>query len=263
MSDPTPNDILGAVASDLIFVEFGNWDQATEMVARLDDLDGAVADRFGLERTYAEALLKAGRPTAAAVRLDNAYGLRTDVPPALRGDFPWLLARAGRREQARRTLAEYSATWDNPGSDVDALSSDLGAAAMTALWLGDLETLERAVAMPDEWNQTELGTMCLQAIRASGLGEAFADHQATVIDCLGADQYWCDVFPDIEDGEESNLIVMVHFLDVDWQAIRGIEDRLHDGLDTCHGTKGWVPGGYLKSVFNHVVSLPTMEGRHE
>lgn len=262
MNDPTPDGILGAVAGDLVFVEFGNTDEAAELVDRLNGLDGAVADRFGFERTLGEALLKARRPGAAAASLDAAYELRKDIPPNLRGDLPWLLARAGRRNQARRALAEYCATWNDSAAEFDPLSSDLGAAAMTALWLGDLETLERAVAMPDEWSQTELGNMCLKALHAGGFGELFARHQATVIDCLETDQYWCDVLPDIEDGEDSNLIIMVHFLDADRPACRALEDRLHDRLDGYYGADGWCAGGYLSGYFNHLVSLPAAEGHH-
>jgi hypothetical protein len=256
MGEPTPDDHLRAAAGDLVFVDFGDVAAAAEVVDRLSGLDGVVEDRFAFENTYGEALLKAGRPGAARSRLDTAFELRTSVPAALRADLSWTLARAGRRQQARRALEEYCATWDDPGEALEPLSSDLGAAAMTALWLGDLATLERAVAMPDEWSQTDLGRLCLNALRAGGLGDVFAGHQETVVECLGADQYWVDVLPDIEDGEESGLVIMVHFLDAERETCRAVEERLFDALDAYHKAHGRVAGAYLTGFFNHVVSLP-------
>ena len=62
MNDPTPDGILGAVAGDLVFVEFGNTDEAAELVDRLNGLDGAVADRFGVRADVGRSLAQGPAP---------------------------------------------------------------------------------------------------------------------------------------------------------------------------------------------------------
>ena len=46
MTDSSPDDLLSAISSDLIFVTFGNTAEALEVVDRLADLEGDVQDRF-------------------------------------------------------------------------------------------------------------------------------------------------------------------------------------------------------------------------
>jgi hypothetical protein len=259
MTDSSPDDLLSAISSDLIFVTFGNTAEALEVVDRLADLEGDVQDRFAFEKAYGEALLLAGRPAAARTRLDAAFRRRTEVPPEFRGELSLNLAHAGLAEPARQALAEYRATWNSSDDDFEALYSDLAGAAQSALWLGDLETLERAAVVPDQWNQAELGELCLNAIRAGGLGELYTRHQALVIEHLAPDQYWFDIVPDIEDGEDSHLIVMVHYLDADRADCRAREDRLFDALDDLHRSFGSGAGSYLGRFLNHVVSLPCLE----
>ena len=257
MTVPSPDDLASALAGDLIFVPFGDSDAAAAIAARLAELDGAATDRFAFEVTYAEALLRAGRPAAAAPRIEAAFRLRRSGDGAAMGRLHWLAVCTGQAGRARRTLKEHHlAAWDEPDPVVGPFASDFWQVAVSALWLGDVGALERAADLEARHGDGDLARLCLGTVRAGGLAEVVAAHQEIVIDCLAGTQYWLDLFPDIDDHTDAGLLVMTHYLAADRAQCRSIEDAMFAALDRVYVSAGKGAGAYLPHLLNHVVAVP-------